>query len=152
MSQFVLYISILCKKYIYMKNHCHEYLFMLYEIYAYVNLIFKKFLCVNHPRNEVYFTKDVFIIAFLGKFSFCCNLFWDILKKNQFKRTVARSHCNARRASRARRTRQVNLSKLLTALSAIAAPSAGTIQNLCTFLVRVPALGVAMVESAVNKV
>ena len=70
------------------------------------------------------------------------------------KRTVARSHRNVRRASRAWRTRQVNtprvrrafvehfsdaphaqdnLSKLLTALSAIAAPSAGTLQNLCTF-------------------
>ena len=44
---------------------------------------------------------------------------------------------------------QDNLSKLLTALSAIAAPSAGTLQNVCTFLVRVPALGAAMVESAV---
>ena len=43
-----------------------------------------------------------------------------------------------------------NLSKLLTALSAIAAPSAGTLQNVCTFLVRVPALGAAMVESAVS--
>ena len=43
-----------------------------------------------------------------------------------------------------------NLSKLLTVLSAIAAPSAGTLQNLCTFLVRVPALGAAMVESAVS--
>ena len=42
---------------------------------------------------------------------------------------------------------QDNLSKLLTALSAIA----GTLQNLCTFLVRVPALGAAMVESAVKK-
>ena len=50
------------------------------------------------------------------------------------KRTVARSHCNARRD-------QDNISKLLTALSAIAAPSDGTLQNLCTFLVRVPALG-----------
>ena len=47
---------------------------------------------------------------------------------------------------------QDNLLKLLTALSAIAAPSAGTLQNLCTFLVRVPALGAAMVESAVNAV
>ena len=37
---------------------------------------------------------------------------------------------------------QDNLSKLLTALSAIAAPSAGILQNLCTFLVRVPALGI----------
>ena len=46
---------------------------------------------------------------------------------------------------------QDNLSKLLTALSAIAAPSAGTLQNLCTFLVRVPALGAAMVESAVSR-
>ena len=35
---------------------------------------------------------------------------------------------------------QDNLSKLLTALSAIAPPSDGTLQNLCTFLVRVPAL------------
>ena len=47
---------------------------------------------------------------------------------------------------------QDNLSKLLTALFAIAAPSTGTLQNLCTFLVRVPELGAAMVESAVNKV
>ena len=39
---------------------------------------------------------------------------------------------------------QDNLSKLLAALSAIAAPSAGTLQKLCTFLVRVPALGVAL--------
>ena len=46
---------------------------------------------------------------------------------------------------------QDNLSKLLTALSAIAAPSAGTLQNLYTFLVRVSALGVAMAESAVKK-
>ena len=46
---------------------------------------------------------------------------------------------------------QDNLSKLLTALSAIAAPTAGTLQNLCTFLVRVPALGAAMAESAVKK-
>ena len=45
---------------------------------------------------------------------------------------------------------QDNLSKLLTALSAIAAPSTGTLQNLCTFLVRVPALGAAMVESVVS--
>ena len=45
-----------------------------------------------------------------------------------------------------------NLSKLLTALSTIAAPSAGNLQNLCTFFVRVPALGAAMVESAVIKV
>ena len=44
------------------------------------------------------------------------------------------------------------LVKQLTAPSIIAAPSAGTLQNLCTFLVRVPALGAAMVESAVNKV
>ena len=43
---------------------------------------------------------------------------------------------------------QDNLSKLLTALSAIAAPSAGTLQNLCTFPVRVPAPGAAMAESA----
>ena len=46
---------------------------------------------------------------------------------------------------------QDNLSKLLTALSAIAAPSDGTLQNLCTFLVRVPALGAAMAESALSK-
>ena len=46
---------------------------------------------------------------------------------------------------------QDNLSKLLTALSAIAAPSAGTLQNLCTFLGRVPALGAAMMESAVSR-
>ena len=39
---------------------------------------------------------------------------------------------------------------LLTALSAIAAPSASTLQNLCTFMVRVPALGAAMAESAVS--
>ena len=45
---------------------------------------------------------------------------------------------------------QDNLSKLLPALSAIAAPSAGTLQNLCTFLVRVPALGAAMAESAIS--
>ena len=45
---------------------------------------------------------------------------------------------------------QDNLSKLLTVLSAIAAPSNGTLQNLCTFLVRVPALGAIMVESAVS--
>ena len=43
-----------------------------------------------------------------------------------------------------------NQSKLLTVLSAIAAPSDGTLQNLCTFLVRVPALRAAMVESAVS--
>ena len=88
-------------------------------------------------------------------------------KLRQFKRTVARSHHNARCASRTRRTRQVNsprvrrafvenfsdapraqdnLSKLLTALFAIAA-----LQNLYTFLVRVPALGAAMVESAVSR-
>ena len=88
-----------------------------------------------------------------------------------FKRTVARSHRNARRASRAQRMLQVNtprvrntfvenfkdapraqdnLSKLLTTLFAIVAPSAGTLQNLCTFLVRVPALGAAMLESAVS--
>ena len=42
---------------------------------------------------------------------------------------------------------QDNLSKLLTAL---AAPNDGTLQNLCTFLVRVPALGAAMAESAVS--
>ena len=35
-------------------------------------------------------------------------------------------------------------------LSAIAAPSAGTLQNLCTYLVRVPVLGAVMVESAVS--
>ena len=34
----------------------------------------------------------------------------------------------------------------------MAAPSDSTLQNLCTFLVRVPALGAAMVESAVNVV
>ena len=45
---------------------------------------------------------------------------------------------------------QDNLSKLLTALSAIAAPSAGTLQNLCTFLGCVPALGAAMAESALS--
>ena len=45
---------------------------------------------------------------------------------------------------------QDNLLKLLIALSAIAAPSDGTLQNLCTFLVRVPALGAAMTESAVS--
>ena len=39
---------------------------------------------------------------------------------------------------------------LLSALSAIAAPSAGTLQNLCTFLGRVPALGAAMAESALS--
>ena len=87
------------------------------------------------------------------------------------KRRVARSHSNARRASRARRTQQVNtprvrrafvenfsvahraqdnLSKLLAALSAITTASDGTIQNLCTFLVRVPALGAAMAERAVS--
>ena len=87
--------------------------------------------------------------------------FWGL---SWFKRTVARSHRNARRASRARQVNtsrvrrafvenfsdapraQDNLSKLLTALSAIA----GTLRNLCTFLVRVPALGAAMVESAVS--
>ena len=67
------------------------------------------------------------------------------------KRTAARS----RRASRAWQVNtpraQDNLSKLLAALSAIAAPSAGTLQNLCIFLVRVPALGAAMVESAVSR-
>ena len=46
---------------------------------------------------------------------------------------------------------QDNQSKLLTALSAIATPSDSTLQNLCTFLVRVPALGTAMAESAVKK-
>ena len=45
---------------------------------------------------------------------------------------------------------QDNLLKLLSALSAIAAPSAGTLQNLCTFLGRVPALGAAMTESALS--
>ena len=45
---------------------------------------------------------------------------------------------------------QDNLSKLLSALSAIAALSAGTLQNLCTFLGRVPALGAAMAESALS--
>ena len=45
---------------------------------------------------------------------------------------------------------QDNLSKLLTALSAISAPSACTLQNLCTCLVRVPVLGAAMVESTVS--
>ena len=57
-----------------------------------------------------------------------------------FKRTVLRS-TNARRTG----------GKLLSALSAIAAPSARTLQKLCTFLVRVPALGAAMVESAVSR-
>ena len=73
------------------------------------------------------------------------------------KRTVPRS-TNARRtrqetlparllkSTNARRTR----GKLLSALSAIAAPSAGTLQNLCTFLGRVPALGAAMAESALS--
>ena len=37
-----------------------------------------------------------------------------------------------------------NLLKLLSALSAIAAPGTGTLQNLCTFLVRMPALGAAL--------
>ena len=46
---------------------------------------------------------------------------------------------------------QDNLLKLLSALSAIAALSAGTLQNLCTFLGRVPALRAAMAESAVKK-
>ena len=45
---------------------------------------------------------------------------------------------------------QDNLLKLLSALSAIAAPSAGTLQNLCTFLGRVPALGAVMTESALS--
>ena len=45
---------------------------------------------------------------------------------------------------------QDNLLKLLSALSAIAAPSASTLQNLCTFLGRVPALGAAMAESALS--
>ena len=43
---------------------------------------------------------------------------------------------------------QDDLLKLLSALSAVAAPSAGTLQNLCTFLGRVSALGAAMTESA----
>ena len=47
---------------------------------------------------------------------------------------------------------RITYQTLLAALSTIAAPCAGTLQNLCTFLVRVPALGAAMVESAVNKV
>ena len=93
-------------------------------------------------------------------------------KEYEIKMTVARSHRNAHRASRVWRTWQVktpclrcafvenfsnalraqdNLSKLLTVLSAIAAPSACTLQNLCTFLVRVPALGAVMVESAVSR-
>ena len=88
------------------------------------------------------------------------------------KRTVARSHSNARRASRARRTRQRNtplvrrafvenfsdapraqdnLSKLLTALSAIAAPSASTLTKNVHKFWRVPALEAAMVESAVSR-
>ena len=46
---------------------------------------------------------------------------------------------------------QDNLTKLLTALSAIAAHSAGTLQNLSTFFIRVPVLGAAMVESAVSR-
>ena len=82
-----------------------------------------------------------------------------------FKRTVARS-------TRVRQTRQKNTPRirrafveinkraanagsvhllLLSALSAIATPSASTLQNLCTFLGRVPALGAAMAESAVKK-
>ena len=47
---------------------------------------------------------------------------------------------------------QDNVPKLLTTLSTIAAPSAGTLQNLCKFLVRVPVLGAAMTERAVNAV
>ena len=39
---------------------------------------------------------------------------------------------------------QDNLSKLLTALSTIATPSDCTLQNLCTFLVRVSALEAAL--------
>ena len=39
---------------------------------------------------------------------------------------------------------QDNLSKLLTVLSVIAAPSASALQNVWTFLVRVPALGAAL--------
>ena len=58
---------------------------------------------------------------------------------NVVKRTLPRS-------TNARRTR----GKLLSALSAIAAPSAGTLQNLCTFLGRVPALGAVMTESALS--
>ena len=60
------------------------------------------------------------------------------------RRTFVENFSDAPRA-------QDNLSKLLTVLSANAAPSAGTLQNLCTFLVRVPALGAAMVESAVSR-
>ena len=45
---------------------------------------------------------------------------------------------------------QYNLLKLLSALSAIATPSTSTLQNLCTFLVRVPALGAPMAESTVS--
>ena len=46
---------------------------------------------------------------------------------------------------------RITYQSCFAALSAIAAPSAGTLQNLCTFLVRVPALGAAMVESAVSR-
>ena len=53
---------------------------------------------------------------------------------------------NLRDAPRA----QDNLSKLLAALSAITAPTTGTLQNLCTFLVRVPVLGTVMVESVLR--
>ena len=45
---------------------------------------------------------------------------------------------------------QDNLLKLLSTLSAIAAPSAGTLQNFCTFFVRGAELGAAMAESAVR--
>ena len=45
---------------------------------------------------------------------------------------------------------QDDLLKLLSALSALAAPSAGTLQNLCTFLGRVPVLGAAMTEGALS--
>ena len=39
---------------------------------------------------------------------------------------------------------------LLSALSAIAVPSTSTLQNLCTFLGRVPVLGAGMAESALS--
>ena len=61
-----------------------------------------------------------------------------------FAALLTRGECTLSDAPHA----QDNLLKLLTALSAIT----GTLKNLCTFLVRVPALGAAMVESAVNKV
>ena len=41
--------------------------------------------------------------------------------------------------------------KLLSVISAITVPCAGTLQDLCTFLGRVLALGAAMTESAVKK-